>query len=191
MKLRSTKIFTFYVLKLSVSLLLLGTTIACDEVSQLDNIEIPIVTTTTIEKGTALEMVLNGFPQLDGFTGINLAQQSKFEDSGYSQEDVDRITLTSIVMRVTEPEGPPADLAFLGAMRFFVETRDLPRFEIASAAAPNEGDRRISFDTSRSDLKDYLLGGGVITVEVDDARRPDVDTTIEIAVVFDVDINLI
>ena len=54
------------------------------------------------------------------------------------------------------------------------------------------GEREINFETIDDDLKSYLLGGGgEITIEVDDARRPEVDTTIEIRVIFDVDINVI
>lgn len=168
---------------------------ACDEtldtIESLDNIKVPIVTSATIQKGNTLDMVLGGFPQLDAFTRVDISQQQAFDDSGYHIDDVDKITLDSLTMKITAPEDPNADLSFLGAMRFYVRSGDLPQIEIANAPPPSVGARDISFERVDTDLKEYLLGGGEITIEVDDATRPERDTTIEIKVIFDVDINVI
>ena len=178
-----------------ITLIFCGALFACEEtidsLKSLDNIKVPIVTSAEIEKGNTLDMVLGGFPQLDAFTRVDISQQQAFDDSGYSVDDVDKITLDLIKMTMIEPESPTADLSFLGAMRFYVRSGELPRIEIASAEPPSEGDREIIFDTIDDDLKNYLLEGGEITIEVDDATRPERDTTIEIEVVFDVDINVI
>lgn len=163
-----------------------------DTLENLDNIEVPIVTSTTIQKGTTLESVLGGFPQLDAFTQVDISQQQAFSDTGYSSDDVDKVTLKKLSMKITAPDNENADLSFLGEMRFYVQSNDLPKLEMASATPPQRGEREINFETIDDDLKSYLLeGGGEITIEIDDARRPEVDTTIEIRVIFDVDINVI
>ncbi len=162
------------------------------DLESLDNIEVPITTSTTIQKGSMLESVLGGFPQLDAFTRVDLSQQQAFSDTGYSSDDVDKITLKALTMKITAPDNENADLSFLGAMRFYIQANDLPKLEMATAMPPQSGDREISFETIDDDLKNYLLeGGGEITIEIDDSRRPEVDTTIEIKVIFDVDINVL
>jgi hypothetical protein len=183
--------FSFFSLISLVTLCLSACGDTLETLESLDNIKVPIVTSATIEKGNTLDMVLGGFPQLDAFTRVDLSQQQAFDDSGYSTDDVDKITLDSLTMKITAPDAEGADLSFLGAMRFYVRSEDLPRIEIASATPPQAGDREISFETIDDDLKGYLLGGGEITIEVDDATRPERDTTIEIKVIFDVDINVI
>jgi len=163
-----------------------------EDLESLDNIEVPITTSTTIQKGSMLESVLGGFPQLDAFTRVDLSQQQAFSDTGYSSDDVDKITLKSLTMKITAPDSENADLSFLGAMRFYIQANDLPKLEMATAMPPQSGDREVSFETTGDDLKNYLLeGGGEITIEIDDSRRPEVDTTIEIKVIFDVDINVL
>ncbi|MAD61190.1 MAG: hypothetical protein CMH49_06745 [Myxococcales bacterium] len=180
------------VLTLLITLLSLACGDTLDDLKSLDNIEVPIITSATIQKGTTLESVLGGFPQLDAFTRVDLSQQQAFADTGYSSDNVDQITLKTLTMKITAPDNENADLSFLGAMRFYVQANNLPRLEMASAMPPQSGEREITFETVDDDLKSYLLeGGGEITIELDDARRPEVDTTIEIKVIFDVDINLI
>ena len=190
------KIMVKSMMRKALTLLITLLSLACgdtlDDLQSLDNIEVPIITSATIQKGTTLESVLGGFPQLDAFTRVDLSQQQAFSDTGYSIDDVDEVTLKELTMKITAPDNENADLSFLGAMRFYVQANDLPRLEMASATPPQSGDREIRFETVDDDLKSYLLdGGGEIIIELDDARRPEVDTTIEIKVIFDVDINLI
>ena len=190
------KIMVKSIMRKALTLLITLLSLACgdtlDDLKSLDNIEVPIITSATIQKGTTLESVLGGFPQLDAFTRVDLSQQQAFSDTGYSIDDVDEVTLKELTMKITAPDNENADLSFLGAMRFYVQANDLPRLEMASATPPQSGDREIRFETVDDDLKSYLLdGGGEIIIELDDARRPEVDTTIEIKVIFDVDINLI
>ena len=190
------KIMVKSMMRKALTLLITLLSLACgdtlDDLKSLDNIEVPIITSATIQKGTTLESVLGGFPQLDAFTRVDLSQQQAFSDTGYSIDDVDEVTLKELTMKITAPDNENADLSFLGAMRFYVQANDLPRLEMANATPPQSGDREIRFKTVDDDLKSYLLdGGGEIIIELDDARRPEVDTTIEIKVIFDVDINLI
>lgn len=165
----------------------------CDEVESLDNFDVPVTATAVIQEATPLEVLLGGFPQLDAFTHMDFVDSAAFRNGGYDADDVDRITLTSMVMRHTAPDAPGADLAFFGAVRFYIEAEGQPRLEIARADSFPEGVREVAFDTVDDDLRHYLLApdGGSITAEVDDTRRPDVETTIEIRAVFDVDVDVL
>lgn len=172
--------------------LLAAGALACDEVQRLDNFDVPVTAEVVIEAGTPLEVLLGDFPQLDAFTRIDLSNTAAFENAGYGPDAVDSITLTSLVMVVTAPDAAEADLSFFGEVRFYVEADDLPRLEIARASSFPDGVREVAFDTVDDDLRHYLLGtGGSITAEADDTRRPDVDTTLEVRAVFDVDVDVL
>ena len=140
-------------LTLFITLLSLACGDTLDDLKSLDNIEVPIITSATIQKGTTLESVLGGFPQLDAFTRVDLSQQQAFSDTGYSSDSVDKVTLKTLTMKITAPDNENADLSFLGAMRFYVQANDLPRLEMASAAPPQSGEREITFETIDDDLK--------------------------------------
>lgn len=163
---------------------------ACDEVERIDNISIPVSGEVVVERGTLVEMLLGDFPTFDAFTRLDLADTATFRNEDYDVDDVDSVVLDSLVMRVKSPDG--ADLAFLGEVIFYVETADLERREIARADSFPAGVREVAFETTGDDLKRYLLAReGTITTEVNDSRRPNVDTTIEVVAVFDVDINVL
>ncbi len=177
---------------LPLLLALFAGALGCDEVESLDNFDVPVTAEAVIAAGTPLEVLLGDFPQLDAFTRMDIVDSAGFQNGGYDAGDVDSITLTSMVMVHTAPDAPEADLSFFGEVRFYIEAEGQPRLLIASADSFPDGVREVAFSTIDDDLRLYLLApdGGTITAEVDDTRRPDVDTTIEIRAVFDVDVNV-
>lgn len=165
---------------------------ACDAVESLDNFDVPVTAETVIEAGTPLEVLLGSFPRLDAFTRLDISDSAAFQNNDYGPEDVDRVTLTSLVMVHTAPDAPGADLSFFGEVRFYIEAEGLPRIEIARASEFPPGVREVAFETIDDDLRQYVLAReGTITAEADDTRRPDLDTTIEVRAIFDVDINVL
>ena len=161
--------------------------VGCDD---LDNFDVEVNDQTVLQGRGVLEGLLGEFPQLDGFTRIDLAQSAEFEERGYSPDDVDHIRLTQLVVRVLDPDGQ--DLAFIGEMRVTIDNPNLPPLVLAVQSDFPVGDGEVAFETSRSNLKRYLLGTrSSITFEVEDSRRPPQDTRVEIQAVFDVDINVI
>lgn len=166
--------------------------VGCDDIESLDNIDVPIEAEVVVERGTAIEMLLVGFPPLEGFTRVDLSESAAFGDNGYRARDVDSLTLTSLVMRVVAPDAEEADLSFFGEVVFIVEAAGLEPIEIARATAFPVGAREVVFSTTDDDLKRYLVGtAGTITADIRDTRRPDVDTTVRVEAVFDVDINVL
>lgn len=167
--------------------LLLAALFGCDD---LDNFDVEVKDQAVLQGGGVLEGLLGEFPQLDGFTRVDLAQSAEFEERGYSRKDVDHIRLERLTVRVIDPDGQ--DLAFIGEMRVTIDNPDLPSLVLATQDDFPVGEREVAFETSDANLKNYLLGTrSSITFEVDDSRRPPQDTRVEIHAVFDVDINVI
>ena len=162
---------------------------ACSDAEDLDNFDVEVKGQTVIKAGSALEVLLNGFPQLDAFTGFDLSESQAFRNKDYSPDDVDSVVLQTLTLEVTDPDGQ--DLSFLGSMVVYAETEGLPRKEIARRDDFPEGMMKVSFTTSSDDIKDYVLAReGSLTVDVIDSRRPNQDTTVEMVAVFDVDIRI-
>lgn len=166
--------------------------VGCDDIESLDNFDVPIEAEVVVERGTAIEMLLVGFPPLEGFTRIDLSESSAFGDNGYRARDVDSLILKSLVMTVVAPDAEEADLSFFGEVAFIVEAEGLEPIEIARATEFPPGAREVVFTTVDDDLKHYLVGtAGSITADIRDTRRPDVDTTVRIEAIFDVDVNVL
>ncbi|MGK0359830.1 MAG: hypothetical protein ACI9U2_002136 [Bradymonadia bacterium] len=171
---------------LSAAALALGL-LGCDD---LDNFDVEVKDQVVLQGGGLLEGLLGEFPQLDGFTRLDFAQSAEFEERGYSPDDVDYIRLSSLIVRVLDPEGQ--DLAFIGEMRVILDNPNLPALTLATQTDFPAGEGEVAFETSDSNLKTYLLGTrSSITFEIEDSRRPPQDTQVEIHAVFDVDINVI
>lgn len=169
-----------------LAVLMVGVT-GCDDI---DNFDVEVKDQVVLQGGGVLEGLLGEFPQLDGFTRIDLAQTAEFEERGYSPDDVDHIRLSSMTLRVLDPDGQ--DLAFIGEMRVVLDNPDRPAITLASQTNFPAGEGEVAFETSDANLKSYLLGTrSSITFEVDDSRRPAQDTRVEVHAVFDVDIDVI
>jgi len=163
--------------------------IGCDDAARLDNFDVEVTEQTVVEKASPLELLLGSFPQLDAFTRFDITDQADFQNSKYSPDDVDSIHLSTFTMRVVMPDGQ--DLAFLGSMVLYLETDGLPRKEIARCDDFPAGQTSVDFETTGDDLKPYVLAReSHLTVEVNDSRRPEQDTTLELQAIFDVDIKV-
>jgi hypothetical protein len=164
--------------------------IGCGSLEDLDNFDVEVRDETTVEAGTAIEGLLAGFPQLDGFTRLDISQSAEFEERGYNPDDVDSIRLTRLTLSIIEPA--EQDLAFLGSVQVIVSNPDLPDVVMAERLSFDEGEQQVDFETSDANLRHYLLGTrSTITFDIEDSRRPMQDTRIEVEAVFDVDVNVI
>lgn len=161
--------------------------VGCDDI---DNFDVEVRDEATLAGATIVEGVLGGFPTVDAFTRFDLSQSAEFEERGYSPDDVDSIHLTRLRLRVVDPADQ--DLSFLGPVEVVLQNPDLPAITIASQTDFPPASTQVDFETSAADLKRYLLGTrSSITFSIEDARRPEQDTRVEILAVFDVDVNVI
>ena len=97
--------------------------------------------------------------------------------------------ITAFILSTVDP--PTQDLSFLGSMTLFLETKGLPRKEIARCESFPAGQNRAVFQTSPDDLKAYVLAPeSTLTVDIKDSKRPQQDTTLQVDAIFDVDVKV-
>ena len=170
-----------------VALLALG---ACGNPADLDNFDVTVEETTSVPGATAVELLLDGFPVIDGLANFDISNSSEFKNGQYSPEDVGSVRLKRLTMSVVSPDGQ--DLSFFGDVVFLLSTDGMPTIEVATASEFPEGATSVDFETSGADIKDYVLAkAGSFTVEVTDTKRPPQETVLKIKAVFEVDLGIL
>ena len=170
-----------------VALLALG---ACGNPADLDNFDVTVEETTSVPGATAVELLLDGFPVIDGLANFDISNSSEFKNGQYSPEDVGSVRLKRLTMSVVSPDGQ--DLSFFGDVVFLLSTDGMPTIEVATASEFPEGATSVDFETSGADIKDYVLAqAGSFTVEVADTKRPPQETVLKIKAVFEVDLGIL
>jgi hypothetical protein len=107
---------------------------------------------------------------------------------GYRAEDVDFVALESATVTVTAPAGQ--DLGFLGELRLYVEAPEQPRRLMARAIEPTG--RSVELELTEDDLKAWLVGTpGHITAEGVRSQRPELRTSLEVRVQFEVSVKVL
>ncbi len=170
-----------------VALLALG---ACGNPADLDNFDVTVEETTSVPGATAVELLLDGFPVIDGLANFDISNSSEFKNGQYSPEDVGSVRLKRLTMSVVSPDGQ--DLSFFGDVVFLLSTDGMPTIEVATASEFPAGATSVDFETSGADIKDYVLAkAGSFTVEVTDTKRPPQETALKITAVFEVDLGIL
>ena len=170
-----------------VALLALG---ACGNPADLDNFDVTVEETTSVPGATAVELLLDGFPVIDGLANFDISNSSEFKNGQYSPEDVGSVRLKRLTMSVVSPDGQ--DLSFFGDVVFLLSTDGMPTIEVATASEFPEGATSVDFETSGADIKDYVLAkAGSFTVEVTDTKRPPQETVLKIKAVFEMDLGIL
>lgn len=163
---------------------------ACGNPADLDNFDVTIEEMTSVPGATAVELLLDGFPVVDGLANFDLTDSSEFKNGQYSPDDVGSVRLERLTISVVSPDGQ--DLSFFGDVAFLLSTDGMPTIEVATASEFPEGVSSVNFDTSNADIKEYVLAqAGSFTVEVSDTKRPPQETALKITAVFEVDLGIL
>jgi hypothetical protein len=163
---------------------------ACGNPADLDNFDVTVEETTSVPGATPVELLLDGFPVIDGLANFDISNSSEFQNGQYSPEDVGSVRLDRLTLSVVSPSGQ--DLSFFGDVVFLLSADGMPTIEVATASEFPEGVSSVNFDTSGADIKEYVLAkAGSFTVEVSDTKRPPEETVLKITAVFEVDLGIL
>ena len=178
--------------QLSRLVLVAGVTLlmSCGNPADLDNFDVVVEETTSVPGATPLELLLDSFPVVDGLAEFDISESSEFRNGKYSPDDVESVRLRRLTMSVVSPDGQ--DLSFFGDVVFLLSTEGLETIEVATASEFPEGMASVEFETTGSNIKDYVLAKrGTFTVQVSDTKRPAQETQLKIRAVFDVDLGIL
>lgn len=162
----------------------LVTAVTCDNI---DNIDVDAGGKVTVPAATLVEKLLAGALDFTGFDEIDFSQE--FANQGVSKDQVDAVHLKSLTLTIEGPAGGNFD--FLQSISFSAQADGVGEVEIARIDAVPEGQKTLELDVSTSvDLTPYVVAPSMRIKGKAEGSRPDQETTIAAAAVFDVDIHI-
>jgi hypothetical protein len=156
--------------------------LGCD---QIDNIDVDFAADASVPKKTLVDALLGELP-LDGFDSMDFEQ--RFANQGVSPDQVDSVRLKTFTLTVTSPDEATFD--FLDGVSFYASAPGQEEVRVASAAAIPAGARTIELTLDDVELADYATASSMTMRAEVEGSKPDVDTQIHAAVVFDVDVAI-
>ncbi len=155
--------------------------------SKLTTIKLKEESTTTVDKATALELLLGdmGFGK---FASMDITQSETLANQGVEPGDIVDVRLSEFTLTVTSPED--GHLGFIESFDVYVVAPDLPEVLIASYDDFGDDPTMVEMELPDVDLTDYATSQSM-TFTIDAAgNRPEVDTEIEAAITLDVGVTL-
>ena len=149
-------------------------TLSCE--STLITIAVPYETTTIVEEGTVLDVLVGGLGFGD-FLDMDVTASSELQNQGVAPGDINAVSLTFFRLSVVAPEG--ADMAFLDTLSLYVDAPGLDRVRVAHAPEFPEGVDSVDLEIDDVDLTEYVVSQSMtLTTEVS-GHRPEQDTEIQ------------
>lgn len=146
--------------------------LACD--LTLTNIAVSGDTKTTVEAGSLVEDLLGDLGFSD-FVSMDLTTAEELQNQNVEPGDISSAVLTDFGLEAVS--GAP-DLSFIETLDLLVQTEGLPELRIAFATAFPEGEPTVDFQTTGSDITEYLTSQAMTLMTDMTAHRPDEDTVV-------------
>lgn len=160
----------------------LVTAVTC---ANLDNIDVDAGGKVTVPAGTIVDKLLAGALDFTGFNKIDFSQD--FANQGVTKDDVDSVHLKSLELTIESGD----NFDFIESISFSVGADGLDTVEIAHLDAVPKGTKKLVLDVSTSaELKPYVVAPSMRIDGKVQGERPDQETTVSAAAVFDVDIHI-
>ena len=153
----------------------------------LDNINIDVQGETTIPKRTLVDDLIGELAFI-GFDGIDITQSQRFQNEGYTKDQIDSVRLAGFQLRVESPESGNFD--FLESISFFVEAEGQPRVKIAEFDPIPDGKKELDLQIEDVELRPYIVAPSVTITTSASGLRPEEETKVIADLVFNVDINV-
>lgn len=156
---------------------------ACD--GSLTHIAVSGQTSTSVPAGTVLEALVGDLGFGD-FTDMDLTTSQELKNQGVKPGDITSAVLTDFSLHAKS--GDP-DLSFLTSMRLRVQTDTLDALTIASQDHFPEGEDTVDFETTGTDIAEYVTSQAMTLTTDVDGHRPESDTVVVAAWVVDVGVT--
>lgn len=154
----------------------------------LDNIEVPVTAEATIPRRSVLDELLGNLA-FAGFDGFDISDSQRFENQGYSKDQVDSVRMLEMPLTVRSPASGNFD--FLDAIRFYAEAEGLPRVLVAELEPVPDGLTELTLVVDSSvELQPYVIAPAMTLTTEAAGLRPAEETVVEAEAIFDVDVNV-
>ncbi|MFT3767674.1 MAG: hypothetical protein QM820_19640 [Minicystis sp.] len=155
--------------------------------ANIDNIDVSAGGKVTVPAATIVDKLLSGALDFTGFNKVDFSQS--FENQGVTKDQIDAVHLTSLTLTIESPSGGNFD--FLQSLSFSAQADGVGEVEIARIDSIPKGMKEITLDIDADvDLRPYVVAPSLSIKGQAKGARPDQETTISAAAVFDIDIHI-
>jgi hypothetical protein len=159
-----------------------------------DVFDVEVKGETTIEGDPSpIPGLLNVFPGISSFNGIDFSQSQEFQNQGVTKDDVESVKATSIRLKIISPD--TQDFDFLEQLQFFARAGDEEvlvgeKFGIDKLGlkAPNPV---LELDLKDVELQPFVVAPSMSIVVRGRGRQPPQRTRLEATVNFDVQVKIL
>jgi hypothetical protein len=139
-----------------------------------------------IPKGSLINQLLGTF-DFTGLSNFDISQSQSFQNQGVKKEQIDSVKLKTLTLTITAPPSGQ-DFSFLESLKFYAEAPNQTRVLVAQGSG--FGARTtIGLEVEDVELAPYAAAASMTLTTEATGHQPNNDTTIDAAVVFDVDVN--
>ncbi len=149
---------------------------------------------TTVPAGPeGITTLLNAFPAIGSFAGLNFNENQDFKNQGVAKDQVSSVTPQSIELRLLAPDD--ADFSFLDTLEFFAKAgdqekrfaskRDISRLNLRP---PNPV---LKMDVEDVELQPFIAAPSMSIIVRGKGRLPEKEVRLQAVVVLNVEVDLL
>jgi hypothetical protein len=136
--------------------------------------------------------VLNAFPAIASFAGLDFNQNQDFKNQGVAKEDVSSVHPKSLELRLLSPSD--ADFSFLDTLEFFAKAGDkearIARKQDISRLALSAPHPVLKMEVEDAELQPFVAAPSMSIIVRGKGRMPEQEVRLQVIVVLDVGVSL-
>lgn len=148
---------------------------------------------TTVPAGPpGVITILNAFPAISSFAGLDFNQSQDFKNQGVSKDEVSSVRARSVELRLLSPSD--ADFGFLDTLEFFAKAGDQEaRFALKQdisrlgLSAPNPV---LKLDVEEAELQPFVAAPSMSIIVRGKGRMPEQEVRVQAVVSLNVQVDL-
>lgn len=148
---------------------------------------------TTVPASPILGTVLNAFPAISSFAGLNFNENQDFKNQGVTKDEVSSVHVKSLKLKILSPDD--ADFGFLDSLEFFAKAGD-QEVRIAHKERISELGLRaptpvLDLDVENVELQPYVTAPSMSIIVRGKGRAPAKEVRLQATVSLDVKVSLL
>jgi hypothetical protein len=148
---------------------------------------------TTVTGSPLLGGILNAFPAVSSFAGLDFDQNQDFKNQGVTKDEVKSVHLKSLALKILGPDD--ADYGFLDSLEFFAKAGDrevrIAHKENISKLGLKAPNPTVTLDVDNVDLQPFVTAPSMSIIVRGKGRVPEKDVRLQATVVLDVAVGLL
>lgn len=158
-----------------------------EAIADLDNFDITITETTTIQGGGVVTDLLG---QIDfaGFNDFDIEDNQEFQNKDIPKSNIEWTKVRKLHLQLLTPQGNTFD--FVDSIRFYIESPQHDKVQLGRSGAVDASADEILFLLDNVDIAPYLKDESMNISTEFHGRQPSKDTEVQVTMDFEIEAKL-